>query len=183
MALALRWRPGVDFLLFQAFWFSATFGAVGGVGSWVVLFAAIAVAAHLVLCSDAGLRRRELRTILIVGAIGAASDVVATYLGLFRFGADQLSPLGLPLWMWSLWLCFPIMLGTTLRWLANRPWLALALGAVGGPLSYFAGVRIGALEMVPPEYLAYSWVGIVWGAFTPFALSVHSAWLPGATRW
>jgi hypothetical protein len=52
--------------------------------------------------------------------------------------------------MLCLWIVFATTLGHSLRWLMNRPVAAAVAGAIGGPLAYLAGGRLGALEIATP---------------------------------
>jgi hypothetical protein len=54
-------------------------------------------------------------------------------------------------------------------WLKGRPWLAVAFGAVGGPLAYLAGNRLGGVEMSEPA-LALLVQGLGWAAMMPLLL-------------
>lgn len=174
MSLAARWRPVLDFVLFQVQWCIAVLMGAAGHGGWVLVSACLVLAIHLGLCCDRGVRGREMLVIAIAGSIGSLADVVATQMGRMTFPGGAQAWFGLPIWMWALWFGFPIMLGTTLRWLSSRTWLAVALGAVGGPVSYFAGVRLGALQVAPPVQLGYLWIAVTWAVFTPAALALRS---------
>ena len=46
-----------------------------------------------------------------------------------------------------------------MTWLHARPLAAVVLGVVGGPLSYLAGERMGALRFLEPR-----WQGLALGA-------------------
>jgi hypothetical protein len=52
--------------------------------------------------------------------------------------------------MVSLWMAFATTLNHSLRWLASRPWVAALAGAIGGPLAYLAGAKLGALTLAAP---------------------------------
>ena len=57
-----------------------------------------------------------------------------------------------PFWMLSLWMAFATTLNHSLRWLMTRPLAAALAGAIGGPLAYLAGARLGALALVEPWF-------------------------------
>lgn len=61
----------------------------------------------------------------------------------------------------------------SLRWLQPRPLLAAVLGLVGGPLAWYAGARLGALELPDPS-LALSVLGAGWAALMPLLLWLAS---------
>jgi hypothetical protein len=49
-----------------------------------------------------------------------------------------------PFWMWTLWALVASTINSSLAWLQGRPLLGAFLGAIAGPLSYEAGIRMGA---------------------------------------
>ena len=55
-----------------------------------------------------------------------------------------------PFWMVSLWMAFATTLNHSLRWLTSRPWVATLSGAIGGPLAYLAGAKLGAMTLASP---------------------------------
>ena len=61
-----------------------------------------------------------------------------------------------------------------LRWLWNRPGLAALLGLVGGPLAWWAGDRLGALDLVAPGF-SLCVIGLGWAALMPILLAL-AAW-------
>jgi hypothetical protein len=75
-----------------------------------------------------------------------------------------------------------------MAWLKGRPWLAAFAGAVGGPLAYLAGERLGGLEMSDP-LLALGAQALGWAVLLPvlvhlatrldgFAPASPAAWSP-----
>jgi hypothetical protein len=77
--------------------------------------------------------------------------------------------------MLALWVNFALAIDA-LAWLGRRPVLAAMLaGAVGGPLSYLAGARLGAVTLGPSEPVALAAVAVVWMVAMPLLLFVLPA--------
>jgi hypothetical protein len=66
-----------------------------------------------------------------------------------------------PLWMIALWANFAATLNVALRSLRTRAWLLAALGGIGGPLAYWGGANLGAMQWLETApvliYLALGW--------------------------
>ena len=66
-----------------------------------------------------------------------------------------------PPWMIGLWALFASTLNVSLNWLKKHTALAILLGAISGPLCYWAGERLGALSLLnfnsAMVYLALGW--------------------------
>ena len=153
----------VNFIAFYAGWFACVAGAGRGhfyLGPLVVLGL---VALHLRLVPDA---RRELRLLLSAAALGYSVDTVQTLVGVIAFGAA--SPVWWlpPLWLVGLWLIFGTTLNVSFQWLAGRYGVAAVLGAISGPLSYYAGVRLGAAEFPHPVFSVVM-LAVVWAVLMP----------------
>ncbi|MCG8456753.1 MAG: DUF2878 domain-containing protein, partial [Holophagales bacterium] len=73
-------------------------------------------------------------------------------------------------WITALWLHFGSQRETLLQLAYRFPGLAALFGAVGGPLAYWAGVRLGAASFHPqhPEWVLLS-LALVWSLAMPFA--------------
>jgi hypothetical protein len=76
-----------------------------------------------------------------------------------------------PAWITALWVNFATTLHFALRWLADRPWLAAVLGAIAGPLAYYAAAGLGAAEL-PHGGLSLVALAIVWGVAVPFSMAL-----------
>ena len=152
----------INLALYQAGWFACVLGAARG-HAWAGASLALAlVAVHLFLMRD---RAREARLLLAAAGLGLALDSLQLNLGVFRYPSG--TPLaGLaPPWIIVLWLQFATLLHFGLSWLSRRYLLAAALGFVGGPLSFWGGARLGAIEFASP--LAYLALGCVWALAMP----------------
>lgn len=148
----------VNFLAYQFVWFACVFGAIQGM-PWLGTGSALAVAAlHLRLT---GHPRRELGLMIVAAATGFALDSTLASNGLVSFASGVWVDGLAPHWMVALWIGFATTLNVSLRWLTSRPVLAAAFGAVGGPLAYYAGMRLGALQLQPLD-IALAAVGVGW---------------------
>jgi hypothetical protein len=66
-----------------------------------------------------------------------------------------------PPWMLALWLAFATTFRSSLAWLIAKPqWCAL-FGALGGPIAYVAGAKLGAIS-IPNYSLALPIIGLAW---------------------
>ncbi len=151
------------FALFQAAWFACVLGAAHGRSGWGVL-AVAAVVALTWAASNA--RADELRLTALALLMGLAWDTALLQLGLLAYASPGPLPSLAPLWILALWALFATLLRGPLAWLQGRPLLAAALGAVGGPLSYLAAVRLGAGSF-PDGSRALLVLALGWSVMTP----------------
>jgi len=55
----------------------------------------------------------------------------------------------------------------SLDWLSGRPRFAALCGAIGGPLSYYAGASLGALDLPGEPRMSLLILAAVWGILLP----------------
>ena len=159
------------FCLFQAAWLACVLGAAhdrAGLG-----FLAVVAAVLVTWClSD----RPGLEIVLTVLAVllGLAWDTVMLRAGWVRYASPGPLSLWAPAWILALWALFATLLRGPLSWLHGRPLLAAALGAIGGPLSYLAAVRLGAGSFPDPTQ-ALLILAAGWAVMTPVLTETASA--------
>lgn len=142
---------------YQVAWFAVLIGAARGMAGAGAAVALLVCAVHLALRRDA----IELRLVGLCLVIGMVVDSTLALSGQVQFAAWSL---GLaPYWMTALWLAFATTLNHSLRWLMVRPALAAVVGAIGGPLAYLAGARLGALDIANPR-MAIPLIALLWAA-------------------
>lgn len=150
----------LNFVGFQVIWFACVLGA-----AWQRPWLGPLVALPLFLAHLGTRQRRsaEIRLLAGSGSLGFALDSLLVFGGLVAF--PESARLGGPstLWMVTLWVAFACTLRGPLSWLLERPMLAALLGLLAGPLSYFAGARLGAIELGAPLWLSLAAVGATWG--------------------
>ncbi len=169
----------LNFVVFQVGWFVAVAGAAYGYPLAGVVYAAAFVIGHHWRL-DAG-RGSELAFIAASGATGYAVDSALVLAGVIVF-PDQ-ARLGYPstVWMVCLWVMFAMTLRHSLGWLRGRYVLAAAFGAVGGPLAYWVGSKLGAIELIGP-YRAAVAVGAAWAASMGLLLRLEVLTRPAPRR-
>ena len=150
----------VNFLGFQAGWWSCVLGAADGnwwIGPSVV---AAVLALHLALNGN---RRGEIALMLFAGLLGLLFDGTLASNGLLRFPEYAGPSVGpLPLWMLALWVNMAPTLGSALGWMRRRFVLGGLFGLIGGPLTYYAGVNFGALQFAPDNIESFAALALTW---------------------
>ena len=129
-------KPLANAVLFQCGWFVCV---LGGDSRWLLIGIA-ALGVHLLWISS---WTREGQVILAVTVLGTLVDTALRGLGVFEFITP--GPL-IPLWLILLWALLATTLRHCLAWSAQPWWLASLLGAVGGPLSYYAGSQLAGVS-------------------------------------
>src|SRR5690349_24079488 len=140
--------------------------------------AVLVAAVHLVLRRE----RVELQLIAAAFLAGVVVDTVLVISGQVQF-ASAWPPSWSPFWMLSLWIAFATTLNHSLRWLMTRPLAAAVAGAIGGPLAYLAGARLGALTLAEP-LMGVALIAVLWAcALCALAMVVlHGPRMPRARR-
>ena len=161
-----RARAIGNFVGFQLGWFACVGGAARGMHELGAAIAALIVAVNV---ATAVRPVRELKLIGCALAIGIIWDSSLLASGTLTFTSGLLMPHIAPPWILALWALFASTLNVSLRWLRGRIVVAVVLGAVAGPLSYWAGVRMGAVEFTQPV-VALVALALGWAVFTPLLM-------------
>lgn len=151
-------------VLFHIGWFASVLGAANGL-PWI----GVAVVSGLLLAHLAIMRFRRGEALLLGGAllIGWSFDSAIVLMGGLAFPAS--AQLGGPttLWMAFMWPNFATTLHTSLRWLQGRWALATIFGLIGGPASYFTGMKLGAVALPEPLWMSLLMIAIEWAIASP----------------
>jgi hypothetical protein len=151
-----------NFIAYQLAWFACVLGAAHGL-AWAGAAFALAVAAvHLALRPEAIPIRREIELMAVAAVVGFIVDSALLRSHQVEFASADWAGWA-PLWMVSLWIAFATTLNHSLHWLASRPLMAMLGGAIGGPLAYLAGAKLGALE-ITATLTAFALIAVLWAA-------------------
>ncbi|MFT7617604.1 MAG: hypothetical protein ACI97A_001243 [Planctomycetota bacterium] len=152
----------VHFLGFQACWFATILSATDG-SPWrgpicIGIFALL----HITFISP---RRLEVIRLLAAAAFGFVADTLLISAGILQFGVGhETLP---PAWMVTLWVLFMTTLPVTMPWLRKRYLIGALVGAIAGPVCYFAGAKLGALDIGSSELWSTSLISLEWLIATP----------------
>lgn len=146
---------------FQLVWFAAVIGAARGL-PWLGPLAALAFAAAVL--GWGGRRREDLSLLAVALPLGFALDTLWIRSGLVAFASPW--PGGVaPPWIVAMWLGFALTLNHSLARLRDLPWLAAALGALGGPLAYLGAARgFGAASLGDEPLATLAALSLAWAA-------------------
>jgi len=161
----MRGAHVTNILSFGIGWFACVVGAANGTPSYGVAVAAMLLALNMLVAEDP---LHEARVIVTVGALGFVIDTMLALAGVFVFDPRTSNPSWLcPIWLVALWMMFGSTLTASLAWLAPRGVIASIIGAIAGPLSYFAAAKMGALAIPAPIELRLTILAIVWTVLLP----------------
>lgn len=162
-------RAVASFVALQLGWFACVLGAASG-HPW--LGPAVVVAGLSLHVLQQRAKAREIVVLAAAVAVGFVVDTALLRSGVLRISGGVFSP---P-WLVALW---PNFIATSaeravLASVVRRPLLASLLGALGGPLAYDAGARLGALELAQSRLGALAIIGLVWGAVVPALFAIRA---------
>ncbi|MCG6896887.1 MAG: DUF2878 domain-containing protein [Thiocapsa sp.] len=147
-----------NLIAFQIGWLACVLGGAHDLPWLGVGVVALVAALHLRLSSDWA---REAALLVIVGIIGALWDGLLVRFGFLEYPSGMILPWLAPVWIIAMWVSFATTLNVALAWLKGRWYLATLFGAVGGPLAYYAGAKLGGVRfpdlLVSMAVLAGGW--------------------------
>lgn len=127
-------ETAADLIRFQAAWF----GCILLAHPLDIAAATLLLAAHLAYWH----RRSEWQWAMLCAFTGLLVDSLWGAVGVLSFPAQSFPPGIAPLWLVLLWAHFGTALRHSMARLGEFPLLAGALGAIFGPLSYYAGAEL-----------------------------------------
>ncbi|RPH93665.1 MAG: DUF2878 domain-containing protein [Lysobacterales bacterium] len=156
----------VNFVAFQLGWFACVLGAAKGLPWAGVLVVLAVIALHL-----ARVRRPlpELRLVGLAMALGLLVDSLLLATGWLSYPTGLWLPGLAPYWIVAMWGLFATTLNVSMGWLRGRPLLAVLMGAVGGPLSYLGGEKLGGIELTEPV-AAMAALAVAWAVAMPLLM-------------
>ena len=155
-----------NFILFQIGWFACVLGGAND-RPWLGTGIAVAIVAWHV--GRAARPRDEMILALIAAGIGAVADSALIATDWVRYASGTVVPGTAPVWLVAMWMLFATTLNVSLRWLRRYALAAIALGAAGGPLAYWGGARLGAMEFLAPV-AATAALALGWAVLTPLLI-------------
>ena len=151
-------------LMFNVSWFAILLTQSSFIAPVIVL---LHVSAHFYLM---GKGRSELLIVAGVTAFGFVADQILFATGVFNLGGQSTHA---PLWLTCLWPVFATTLMHAFDWLQSRTILSSILGAVGGTMSYVAGIRLTSIE-----FGSLFWgpiiIGTLWAIAFPLFLKISA---------
>ncbi|MEO5924946.1 MAG: DUF2878 domain-containing protein [Bryobacteraceae bacterium] len=161
-------RNAVNFVAFQIGWFAAVLGAGTGRPWLGVVVVPLVLLLAMRMSADS---RGELRLALSAAALGFVVDTLLIVSGVF-LPIAYATPYPLsPLWMVMLWVNQATTLNFCMSWLRGRYAIGALFGAIGGPLAYLAGAKLGAAAIPSSGELIV--LAIVWMVAFPALLALN----------
>lgn len=149
----------INFVMFQLGWLVVVMLGASSVHWAAVLVVAGIVAYHLSVSPDG---HRELKLILLALGIGLVWENILTMSGLVVYEQGQILGMFAPVWIIAMWAMLATTLNVSLRWMHGKTALAFLFGAIGGPLAFIAGQKLGAVSF-PDFNMAMLALAIGWG--------------------
>lgn len=156
-------RTLINFAAFQVGWFSCVLSASNGMPWLGLLVVCLVVALHLRTSDHPS---HELRLITLCVVMGLVFDSLLVSSGWVRYPAGMIAPGVAPYWILAMWALFSTTLNYSMGWLKSNLLLASVMGAVFGPLSYLAGQRLGAIELVDYRSSMVA-LAVIWAVVMP----------------
>ena len=157
----------INFVLFQAGWFIGVLGA-----SYNQTYLALTLSIVILLVHFALIKNRilELKLIIIAGLIGLLFDGALLNFDLIIYNDAGLPYPLTPIWIVMLWMFFAMTLNHSLAWLRQKIYISILFGALGGPLAYIAGEKLGAITLLSTNSIIILSIG--WAFITPVLLII-----------
>ncbi|MCB2216322.1 DUF2878 domain-containing protein [Desulfofustis glycolicus] len=153
----------VNLAIYNVVWLICVLG--GNSLAWLGL---VLVAGHFLISPN---RRRDALLATAVLTVGVMTDGILHTIGFFTFIPDQFP---IPFWLAVIWLALATLPNHSLSWMKRRPVLSALFGALGGPLAYWGGARLGAATLNWPLLESLLLLAVVWGLLWPLIMLLSS---------
>ena len=155
----------INIIGFQIGWWFCALGAQNSLDYIGPIYMLAFVITHMVFFSK---KYSEFILIIIGIFLGLIVDSSLKYFNIINYLSTDIQATLAPLWIVAMWGGFCATLNHSLSWLKNRLLASFILGAVFGPLSYIAGLKMNIIFFIISPINAVIVLAIVWGISIPF---------------
>jgi len=150
---------------FYIIWWGCVLGVKLGYNYLGVIFTLLFIIVHLKLISN---QREEMKLILASALLGIIVEACHLHTNLLSYQGYIFSNTLLPpIWIICMWIGFSGTLNYSMFWMKGRWLMMVVLGAIFGPISYIAGVKLGVINFNFSYSFTIFILGIVWGTSIP----------------
>ena len=169
----MRFALVINLVLFQLVWFGCVIGAAHD-----QLLPGVLALGLLLLWQSLPRNRADgdLKLLIIAAVLGTLLDTLWIQFNFLHFRLPLPHAQIAPAWIVMLWIGFALTLNHSLAWLKRRYIIATVFAGIAGPLSYFAGERLGALHFQTELWRAITALSISWAIAFPLLLRIAEHW-------
>ena len=160
----------LNLTLFKAGWLASVFAAAASIPVVGTAVIGIAVAVHLLRSAAP---QDELRLLALAAGIGFVWESLLVSAGIVQYGANAALVGIAPYWIVAMWVLFATTLNVGMRWLRKNLLIASVFGGLGGPMSFLAGEKAGAVTFADPS-TALVVIGLGWAVLLPLLVRYAS---------
>jgi len=155
----------LNLLGYQAIWCATVYGAAND--RWY-LGLALLLPFALWQIGRSRWPRADLALVLLAAVLGFAVDTAFAASGWLRYASPLPAETLAPFWILAMWMAFALTLNHSLAFLKRHVGVAALIGAVGGPLAYWAaGTSFGAVSLSDPSWRVLAALGVAWALLVP----------------
>lgn len=171
-----------NLVLFKLGWLACV--GFAAAGKPALATAAVAVVALLHLVSVPVIVKESL-LLMTAALIGLAWESLLVATGLLNYPGYEGTGFLAPYWIVAMWVLFATTINYGLKWVKKSWPIAMVAGLVGGPLAFYGGASMGAVEF-SHTLTALAVIGAGWALLLPLLVLasdtiIDSPWLePGS---
>ncbi len=133
----------VNAMLFNGVWIACVAGSAKQL-IWPAALSCAILAAYQLHPSNR--HSNDIKLVILSVILGLIVDTIWVQFGFMDFTEKRPFSNVAPAWIIILWVGFALTVNHSLKWLTIHPLLPAITGAIAAPLTYFAGIKIGAVE-------------------------------------
>ena len=157
----------LNFILFQALWALTIYGVTIG-NNWLAPAGLIAVLS--IHYNFSATFKADLLLTFLAVLLGLTFETALVQLHILDYAQPLPFKQIAPLWTLILWANFALTMNGCLQWLQGKYFIAAILGALGAPLSYFAGIELNAATTEVALVMMLTVVAAIYAVITPTLL-------------
>ena len=112
--------------------------------------------------------KSEWKLVGFIVLVGITWDSLLVFFGLIAY--PDAVWFSLPVWMVCLWILFATTFMHSMAWLSGYSWLSVFVGAVFGPMSYWAGVEFSDASFGASPIMSMVVIAAGWAILFPIGL-------------
>lgn len=147
---------------FKIGWVGCVMFAAAGEPLLATLCVAAVALAHLATVEAPA---KEALMLAAAALIGLGWESFMVWTGLVRYPGHESSLLA-PYWIVAMWVLFATTINHGLRWAKRSLWVASLAGLLGGPMAFWGGMNLGAVEFSHTA-AALALIGVGWAVLLP----------------